>query len=216
MRVHCGRNYLALMKLLIVDDHAILREGVAEILRQAEPDTVVLLARTIEEGLLQAREAEGLDAIFLDLNFPGGGGLAAIGRFDEVVPDVPVIILSSSEDAGDVRRTLSQGAKGYVPKSASAQTLIAALRLVLSGEIYLPALLADAAPGLNAPRTPLTDRQLEVLKVICQGLSNKDIGQSLGMSEKTVKAHVSAIFRALNVINRTQAVNVARSTGLID
>jgi DNA-binding NarL/FixJ family response regulator len=202
------------MKLLIVDDHSILREGVAEILRQGMPGTTVLQARGIEEGLSLAAEP-GLAAILLDLHFPAGGGLGALPDFARRAPDVPVVILSSSEDPEDVRRALAQGAMGYVPKSASAQSLVSALRLVLSGNVYLPPLMADAPPRAPAERAALTGRQLEVLEAICQGLTNKDIGQQLDLSEKTVKAHVSAIFRALNVVNRTQAVNAARSARLI-
>ncbi len=200
------------MKLLIVDDHSILREGVAEILRQSEPGVEVLSARTIEEGLSLARGG-GLAAIFLDLYFPGGGGMNAIGQFAAVAPSVPVIILSSSENANDIQRALAQGARGYVPKSASTERLIAALRLVLSGGAYVPPeLTGQATNGADI----LTGRQLEVLNAIGRGLSNKDIGQALGLSEKTVKTHVTAIFRALNVVSRTQAVNAARSSGLIE
>ena len=203
------------MKLLIVDDHSILREGVAEILRQGMPGTTVLQARGIEEGLALVAEA-GLAAILLDLHFPAGGGLSALPDFARRAPDVPVVILSSSEDPEDVRRALAQGAMGYVPKSASAQSLVSALRLVLSGNVYLPPLMADApARAPDAGRAALTGRQLEVLEAICKGLTNKDIGQQLDLSEKTVKAHVSAIFRALNVVKRTQAVNAARSARLV-
>jgi DNA-binding NarL/FixJ family response regulator len=139
--------------------------------------------------------------------------LSAIARFG-AASLAPVVILSSSEDPADVRQALAQGAKGYVAKSASARTLVSALRLVLAGEIYVPSLLAQmgAAPVI---RGPLTHRQIEVLHAICGGLSNKDIGVKLGLSERTVKVHVTAIFRALNVVNRTQAVNAARSAKLV-
>jgi DNA-binding NarL/FixJ family response regulator len=203
------------MNLLIIDDHSILREGVAEILRQMHPQTSVLQARSVEEGLVLAANNKTLDAILLDLHFPEGGSAGAIAEFSRAAPDAPVIILSSSEDPDDVRRALAQGAMGYVPKSASAQTLISALRLVLSGNIYLPPLMADAPVQGAGERAVLTERQLEVLEAVCQGLTNKDIGQQLDLSEKTVKAHVSAIFRALNVVNRTQAVNAARSAKLV-
>jgi two-component system nitrate/nitrite response regulator NarL len=203
------------MNLLIVDDHSILREGVAEILRQFEPGAQVLSARTIEEGLDLARQT-ALDAIFLDLYFPGGGGMTAIGQFAMAAPSVPVIILSSSENAGDIQRALAQGARGYVPKSASAEKLIAALRLVLAGSTYVPSEMNEALPSWNGVGLLLTGRQLEVLGAISRGLSNKDIGQALGLSEKTVKTHITAIFRALNVVNRTQAVNAARNSGLIE
>ncbi|MDE1939462.1 MAG: response regulator transcription factor [Alphaproteobacteria bacterium] len=207
------------MKLLIVDDHPILREGVAEILRQALPDTTVLQARNVDEGISLINDQSDLDAIFLDLNFPTGGGMSAIADFVRLTPGTPLIIFSSSEDPSDVRKALAHGAMGYVPKSASAQTLVSALRLVLSGNVYLPPLLADSATTGGVlelgGRTILTERQLEVLEAICRGLSNKDIGLQLDLSEKTVKTHITAIFRALNVVNRTQAVNAARSAKLV-
>lgn len=201
------------MKLLIIDDHTILRAGVAEILRQAQPGTDVLEASSIAQGLALADQHPDLSAILLDLSFPGPDGLSAITEFRARTP-VAILVLSSSEDPADVRQALAKGARGYVTKSASAQTLVSALQLILAGEIYVPPLLAEAT-ATHHPRATLTQRQMDVLIAVCGGLSNKDIGQKLDMSEKTVKVHVSAIFRALNVVNRTQAVIAARTAGLV-
>lgn len=208
---------ILIMKLLIIDDHSILREGVAEILRQANPGTLVLQARTIEEGVAMAAQHDDYGAILLDLSFPGARSFGAIGMLQAAAPGVPVVILSSSEDPRDVRLALSRGARGYVPKSASAQTLVSALKLVMAGDIYLPSLLAaeDAMPA-TVSGAGLTGRQRDVLQSMCRGLSNKDIGVALDMSEKTVKVHITAIFRALNVVNRTQAVNAARLAGIVE
>jgi DNA-binding NarL/FixJ family response regulator len=205
------------MKLLIIDDHSILREGVAEILRQANPGTLVLQARTIEEGIAMAAQQDDYGAILLDLTFPGTRSFTAIGALNEAAPGVPVVILSSSEDPRDVRLALARGARGYVPKSASAQTLVSALKLVMAGDIYLPSLLAaeDTMPS-PVSGAGLTGRQRDVLQNMCRGLSNKDIGVALDMSEKTVKVHITAIFRTLNVVNRTQAVNAARLAGIVE
>jgi DNA-binding NarL/FixJ family response regulator len=202
------------MKLLVVDDHSILREGVAEILRQIGPVTEVLQAPDAASGLALAATNPGLDAIILDLNLPDSSGMDAIGPFAKFGP---VMILSSSEDARDVRKALARGAMGYVTKSMGAKTLLSALQLVLSGNIYLPPLLADLPPEPvgNSGRSALTARQLEVLEAVGRGLSNKDIGLQLDLSEKTVKHHITAIFRALNVVNRTQAVNAARDAKLL-
>jgi DNA-binding NarL/FixJ family response regulator len=210
------------MKLLIVDDHAILREGLAAMLRQTGPDTEVLQASDGAEGLRLAAAELDLDAVFLDLEMPGGGGMSAIPEFGRRRPEVPVIVLSSSEDPRDVRRALALGALGYVPKSSPPKTLLSALQLVLSGNIYVPPLMLE--PGAAAPRASgagaangcaaLTERQLEVLRQIGRGLSNKEIARELGLSEKTVKAHVTAIFKTLNVVNRTQAASAARLADL--
>lgn len=211
------------MKLLIVDDHAIVREGVAAMLRQAGPDTLVLQAGDGAEGVRLAEAHPDLDAVFLDLQMPGADGMSAVPEFGRRRPDLPVIVLSSSEDPEDVRRALGLGALGYVPKSALPQTLLSALRLVLAGDIYVPPLMVDAAArgGPSAPAADagrhgaLTERQREVLQLLSEGLSNKDIGRALNLSDKTVKAHITAIFKALDVVNRTQAASAARRAALL-
>ena len=212
------------MKLLIVDDHPVVREGLAALLRQGHPETVVVEARDSAEGLAMAEQHPDLDAVLLDLALPGMGGMAAISEFGRRRPELPVIILSSSEDPLDVRRALATGALGYVPKSASRQTLWLAVQLVLSGEIYVPPLMAAApdaaAPGRAEDRegavsARLTARQVEVLRLVARGLSNKEIGNALDLSEKTVKVHITSIFRTLNVVNRTQAATAARQADLL-
>jgi two-component system, NarL family, nitrate/nitrite response regulator NarL len=211
------------MKLLIVDDHAIVREGVAAMLRQAGPDTVVLQAGDGAEGVQLAETHPDLDAVFLDLQMPGTDGMSAVPEFGRRRPELPVIVLSSSEDPQDVRRALALGALGYVPKSALPQTLLSALRLVLAGDIYVPPLMLDATargaasePAADAGRQgALTDRQLEVLRLLSEGLSNKEIGRALNLSDKTVKAHITVIFKALDVVNRTQAASAARRAALL-
>jgi DNA-binding NarL/FixJ family response regulator len=209
------------MKMLVVDDHSIVRQGLAALLRQQGPDTEVVHAADQREGMAMLEAHPDLDAVLLDLNMPGGGGMQAIGEFGRRRPTLPVIILSSSEDPGDVRRALSLGALGYVPKSASPETLLSAVRLVLAGSVYVPPLVLDSAPPSGAAAaaegrpSALTLRQIEVLQALAGGLSNKEIGLKYNLSEKTVKAHVGAIFRSLNVVNRTQAANAARAANLI-
>lgn len=211
------------MKLLIVDDHAILREGLAAMLRQAGPDTEVLQAGDGAEGVRMAEAHLDLDAVFLDLEMPGGHGMSAVPEFGRRRPELPVIVLSSSEDPQDVRRALALGALGYVPKSAAPQTLLSALTLVLSGNVYVPPLMLNPASAAAGPaaangagsRASLTARQLEVLRLLSDGMSNKEIGRALGLSDKTVKAHVTVIFKTLNVVNRTQAASAARRAALL-
>lgn len=212
------------MKLLIVDDHPVLREGLAALLRQAADQTDVRQAADATAGLALAQQNPDLDAVFLDLNMPGSGGMPAIKEFGRLRPDLPVIVLSSSEDPHDIREALALGALGYIPKSAPPRTILSALQLVLSGSVYIPPVLLNAlAPGPGAERGPegpaalssLTDRQLDVLKQLCRGLSNKEISRAMDLSEKTVKAHITAIFRTLHVANRLQAVAVARQASLV-
>ncbi|HLJ86726.1 MAG TPA: response regulator transcription factor [Candidatus Angelobacter sp.] len=214
------------MKLLVVDDHPSLRAGLKLLLSQAEAGTVVLEAAGGPEGLRLAQEHPDLDAAFVDLVMPGMHGMMALQEFVREHPRLPVVVLSSSEDPHDVRRAMALGAFGYLPKSASPETILSALRLVLSGNIYVPPLLLQSMPVSGAAGTAnaglrtsydfhLTERQLVVLKLLCVGLSNKEICCRLGLSEKTVKAHVSGIFKAMNVVNRTQAALAARQAGLV-
>jgi two-component system nitrate/nitrite response regulator NarL len=208
------------MKLLIVDDHAILREGLVALLRQFEQGADVLQASDTAEGLRLVEAHPDLDAVFLDLNMPDQGGMDALPVLAKRCPQLPVIVLSSSEDPSDVRRALKSGACGYVPKSASPRNILSALRLVLAGEIYVPPLLVDAAadgPGHVQPEAGerLTERQTEVLRQLCRGLTNKEISRALELSEKTTKSHITAIFKALGVVNRTQAASAARHAGIV-
>lgn len=202
------------MKILVVDDHAVVREGVAAVLRQAIADLVVVHASDAQAGI----EAAGIhepDLVLLDLTMPGTVGMAALQLFGERHPALPVVVLSSSEDQADVRAAIGRGALGYIPKSAPPATLIAALQLVMTGQIYVPPLMAAgnaALPGTNH-LDELTERQREVLGLIASDATNKQIAYRLGISEKTVKAHVTAILRALHVDNRAAAV--ARATAAL-
>ena len=210
------------MKILIVDDHPVFRDGFAALLKHAADGTSVYQAGCVADGLELVGRHEDLDVLVLDLFMPAVGGFPAIVEFGRARGDLPIIVLSSSEDPKDVRRALSMGALGYVPKSASPQALLAAIQLVMNGDIYVPPLIL-ADPGgatVGGPGQPdigdvLTRRQIDVLCLLAQGLPNKTIAAKLELSEKTVKAHITAIFRVLNVVNRTQAASAGRAAGLI-
>ena len=193
-------------------------------LLQLEKNAMVLQAGTAEEGLAIVAQNPDLDIVILDIAMPGMDGLKAIAEFGRIRPELPVVVLSSSENQKDVRNALAQGALGYIPKSANQRTLLAAIRLVLNGDLYVPPLVLDDEDTARlthfrsrekAAKPILTDRQIAVLRSISEGRSNKEIAFELGLSEKTVKAHVTAIFKILNVINRTQAASIGRENGLI-
>lgn len=209
------------MKILVVDDHLVMLEGLSALLRQEGPQTVIVQASSAAEALAAVEQHADLDIVVLDLLMPGTSGLSTISEIGRARPELPVIVLSSSEDPRDVRNALSQGALGYVPKSASQTTLLSAIRLVMSGELYIPSLMlnqagaAKSAADRSMARALLTPRQIDVLRRISESLPNKTIAYEMDLSEKTVKAHITAIFRALNVVNRTQAAAAGRDLGLL-
>lgn len=211
------------MHILLIDDHALFREALLYVLKQLDEQTMVLEAATSQEALRLARHYHELDLILLDLALPGLDGLAVLPELRALAPTVPLVILSASENPADVRQALEDGAAGYIPKSCSSHEMITALRLVLTGKIYLPTTLLASLEALQPSPLPaetsthagLTPRQLEVLHLLGQGLSNKAIGKQLNVAEGTVKLHVAAILRLLNTRNRTQAIIEASRRGLI-
>jgi DNA-binding NarL/FixJ family response regulator len=212
------------MKILVVDDHAVLREGLAALLSAIDPKPTIIQASTAREGFALVDEHPDLDVLLLDLIMPEINGVEALLEFGRKRPTLPIIVLSSSEDPADVRRALAAGALGYVPKSAGQSVLLSAIQLVLNGDVYVPPLmLRDAFASPQIPRSQsgdradnvLTARQIEILAFLSEGQPNKSIARKLGVSEKTVKAHITAIFKSLKVVNRTQAAAVAREAGLI-
>jgi DNA-binding NarL/FixJ family response regulator len=166
-----------------------------------------------------------IDLVLLDLHMPGPSGLDLLCALKEDLPSVPVVVLSSDETRGSVLRALDKGAVGYIPKSSNSKVMTQALRLVLVGGIYLPAVVVQrdaerpaanpqvsAAPGL--PDLGLTPRQMDVLRCLLRGMSTKLMCRELKLQEGTVKSHVQAVFNALNVRTRTQAVLVASQRGV--
>lgn len=210
------------MKVLVVDDHPVFREGLVALLRQTSDFTEIVEADGAEAARAQIEAHPDLAIVILDLMLPGIGGMDAIAEIGRTRVGLPIIILSSSEAAADARAAFRQGALGYVPKSASRNTLASAIRLVLSGERYVPPLLihdsprlSDAGPTVAVLPRSLTERQIEVLRRLAAGDTNKRIALDLDLSEKTVKVHVTAIFRALGVVNRTQAARAAHAARLL-
>lgn len=209
------------MKILIVDDHPVLRDGVEALLRRNDAALAVVQAASADDAMQMLDQHADIDAIVLDLKMRGTSGVDAIAALARARPALQIIVLSSSEDPRDVRAAFAHGALGYVPKSASPHTLLSAIVMVLNGERYVPPLLLDDGapytiePPRQATGAPLTPRQIEVLRYLAEGVPNKVIADRLGLSEKTVKAHITAIFRTLHVLNRTQAAAAGRKAGLI-
>jgi DNA-binding NarL/FixJ family response regulator len=213
------------MKILLVDDHALFREGLAELLKALDPEVQTLQAADANAAMEQTKLNVDIDLVLLDLHMPGPSGLDLLCALKQDLPSVPVVVLSSDETRGSVLRALDKGAVGYIPKSSNSKVMTQALRLVLVGGIYLPAVVVQgdaerhaaipqvsAAPGL--PDLGLTPRQMDVLRCLLRGMSTKLMCRELKLQEGTVKSHVQAVFNALKVRTRTQAVLVASQRGV--
>lgn len=207
------------MKIILADDHTLFRDGFVLLLKQLEADAEVITAGSLEEALEQVRAHPDADLFLLDLQMPGMQGLMSVQAVMHDFPSLPVAILSASDSRQVMEALLAAGAAGFIPKSSSAQVMLSALKLILAGGVYLPAQLLDpgqgAAGAAAAKGGPLTPRQLDVLRLLCEGKSNKLICRELDLGEGTVKAHIAAIFRALNVNNRTEAALEAKRLGLL-
>lgn len=200
------------MKILIGDDHLLFREGLCRLLTQLDADAEFFEAGTYDEVLALCRGDQDFDLILMDLQMPGWPGFVGIQQICDVQAGTPVVIVSASESQSDVRAALDAGASGYIPKSSSVKIMLSALNLVFSGGIYVPPAAIQTethggVPAAGQPGSPaLTQRQRDVLRCLREGKSNKQIAYELGLSEGTVKIHVTAVMRSLGVRNRTQAV----------
>lgn len=203
------------MKILLVDDHKLVRAGLVLVLKQMENGIELLEAGSGREAIELALATPDIDLILMDLDLPEGSGLDALTAIQAKNKDMAVVILSAMEDQAMVSRAMTLGARGFIPKSASGEVMINSLRLVLSGGICLPPGYGDAARGDRTELPNLTQRQLEVLRLMAQGNSNKEIARDLGISENTVRVHISAIISALDATNRTEAAYSAMRLGLI-
>jgi DNA-binding NarL/FixJ family response regulator len=214
-----------MLKILIVEDHILVREGMVRVLKQLDKEVEVLEAGDCDAGKNAIEEADDLDLVVLDLALPGGDGFSCLEFFRSRYPAVPVVIVSAFDDPPTVNRVLAHGASGFIPKAYSGEAILRALQFVLDGEIYRPresmaVTLDDAKPvfasegGVVPGDCGLTDRQSQVLKLMVKGKSNRDIATQLGLSEGTVKIHVTAVFKALGVSSRTQALVAASRYGI--
>lgn len=213
------------MHILLVDDHTLFREALLHVLNQLDAGVLIREASTAEEAAQLVARMANLDLILLDIDLPGVDGLTALPDLRDLAPTVPIVVLSGSETASHVSRALEGGAIGYIPKSCSSHEMLAALKIIIEGEIYVPPRLMGKlnAPILSGNGTgsygepttaSLTSRQVEVLELMTQGLPNKSIARTLNVAEGTVKLHVAAILRSLGARNRTDAVMQAAKLGV--
>jgi len=215
-----------MLKILIIDDHPLFRESLSLSLCATSPShkaSDILSASHGAEALEIINKNKDIKLILSDLDMPGIPGLILLQQMIELLPKTPIVMISASEHHADVQKSLSIGAKGYIPKSSKINVLLAALQLVLAGGTYLPPLLLNAPQQKKPAFDPtqsiriiqLTERQREILHYLEEGAQNKVIAYNLRLSEATVKVHVRALFSVLGVKNRNQAVEKARVKGLL-
>ena len=208
------------MKILIADDHALFRDGLGLYLEKLEPSAVILQASSYSQLFKLLSSDRKINFVFFDFEMSDMPWQDALKKIKEIAPDVSFAIISGSEDTRTIKTVLSSGAKGYLPKRLDAKVLNNALRLILDGGTYVPPNLIenhsqDTADNKNSGIKNLTIRQSQVLDLIAQGKSNKQIAFDMGVSESTVKLHINALLRSLHVSNRTQAVITAQKLGII-
>lgn len=228
------------MDILLVDDHALFRDGLALVLEKIEDGTQVYQAENADSALNLISSQSDLDLILLDLHLPGTNGFELLEAIKAKVPEIPVAIISADENASMIQQALNLGANGFITKTSNSKVMLSAIQLILAGDVYVPkAILGNAAQApVPQPRSvestehqsdttrqessnqaamtiKLTNRQQAVLKLMANGMANKEIAKELGMSPSTVKVHVAGILRAFDVANRTQAVAFAQTNGLV-
>ena len=201
--------------ILIADDHPLFREALRGVALRLLPGALIREAENAEALYAMVDAEPDADLLLLDLNMPGTQGFSALVHLRAVHPQLPVAMVSAREEPEVMRRALDHGAMGFIPKSSDAATLANALQQVLDGERWVPAAALNATPIADDERAiaarvrELTPQQFRVLQMLGTGLLNKQIGYELGVSEATIKAHMSAVLRKLGANNRTQAVLLA-------
>ncbi len=206
------------MKALLIDDHTLFRDALGLLIGARHPKLELLQSGDLAGGLAQLAAHPDVGLVLLDLNLPDSDGPAAIERLRAQAPAARVVVLSADDRPETVAQAIEQGACGFVPKTARGEVLSQALQVTLEGGVYLPPSAAPlpAAPAhaVTPPSLGLSPRQADVLRLLIDGHPNKSICRLLDLSESTVKTHLAAVFRRLDVYSRTQAVVAAARLGL--
>jgi len=216
------------LQVLLADDHALFRDGMRYVLQQLSEQVHIICAGDFTETLKLAESNPDIDLALVDLNMPGSDGVASIRIFHHRFPAIPLVVVSGTEQRAEMECVMEYGAMGFISKMSSGKMMVSALRVVLNGGIYLPPQL-QTQPGTEPvkpvisekPGTTtnnmlgLTKRQMETLRYLAAGLSNKEIAQKMQLAEGTIKVHVAATYQVLQVSSRLDAVRKARLMGLL-
>jgi len=201
------------VEVLIVDDHPFIHETLGAVVRGAIAESVVHAEVDLGTALKRARDLDRLELILLDLGLPGCKGIEALRKVRAATPGIRIVVVSAAEEPSVVQAALAAGAAGFIPKTTPPAVMVAALRLIADGGTYIPSLVLTAVAESATP-TELTGRQAEVLRLLVKGLGNQQIAKKLDISESTVKQHAHAVYSALKVGSRTQAIAAAARLGI--
>ncbi len=211
------------MRILIIDDHQLFIDDMRHIFYSLDKDIDIIVAKSPDEAIQHMESSTALDLVLLDLHMPGLNGFSIIQHHRTQSSCLPIVIISGDDNPDTIKAVLDAGVMGFIPKSFPAKKIQSALRTIMDGNIYIPEMKStpDSDHSYNqsynnlANVNGITKRQFQVLLLLANGRSNKNISSTLFLSENTVKAHVSALFRALDASNRTECVNIARNKGVI-
>lgn len=202
----------ARVKLLLADDHDLVREAVATMVT-SEGDLFVVAVADLDSVLSRLGQ-ERFDLVLLDFKMPGMNGLEGLDRARACAPQTPIALITGVTRRALAEEALTRGAAGFVPKTLGVKPMIAAVRAMLAGEVFAPLSMLDATPSPEGALEELTRREVEVLSGICEGKSNKEIARDLEVQEVTIKLHVKTLSRKLGAKNRTHAAMIARDAGM--
>ena len=210
------------MNVLITDEQSLFRDGLSLRLKQINQDIAILQSSNLVDMLIILSKEPDIDILIVDIDLAELNAAEIINKIKNLAPNTKIVAISSSEDTRNIKKILSCGVKGYIPKRSDSNILSGALKLILDGGTYIPPAMLDNGIDYNGSshisnplKKNLTNRQSQVLDLIAQGKSNKQIAYDMGVSEATVKLHINALLRSLKVNNRTQAVITAQKMGLI-
>jgi DNA-binding NarL/FixJ family response regulator len=216
------------IKVLMADDHALFRDGMRYVLQQLADEVEILDSGNFQDALQLVHDHPDINLALLDLNMPGSEGVPSIQFFHVRYPNIPLVVVSGSDHRDDIESVMESGAMGFISKMSSSKIMLSALRMVLEGGVYLPPQLLQQAVShveqgetlssrrsQRAAKFGLTARQLEVLIYLAEGLPNKEISKKMNLAEGTVKIHTAAVYQALHVNSRLEAVSAARRLGFL-
>jgi DNA-binding NarL/FixJ family response regulator len=211
------------MRILIIDDHRLFIDDMRHIFYSLDRDVDIIVANSAGEAIQHMESSTVLDLVLLDLHMPGLNCSSIIQHQRTQSTCLPIVIISGDDNPDAIKAAVDAGIMGYIPKSFPANKIQSALRTIMSGNIYLPEMKSTPDSDHSYKQSynnianinGITKRQFQVLLLLANGESNKNISSTLSLSENTVKAHVSALFRALDASNRTECVNIARNKGII-